>query len=90
MSLLEILRLTETMQAFGFRSHASIYGNVKAGVLTQPVKISTRSVGWPRGEVQAVLEARIGGASDEQIRALVNRLHAQRQERAAALLGASA
>ena len=85
MSEIEILRLPASMSAFGYRSHASVYGNVKDGLLTKPVSIGARSVGWPRGEVQAVLEARIAGCTDEQIRALVDRLHAQRQERVAAL-----
>jgi len=85
MSEIEILRLPAAMSAFGYRSHASIYGNVKDGLLTKPINIGVRSVGWPRGEVQAVLEARIAGCSDDQIRALVDRLHAQRQERVAAL-----
>ena len=87
MSLFEILRLLEVMRAFGWRSHASVYGCLHDGTLTQPVKISARSVGWPRGEIQSLLQARIAGASDDQIRSLVDRLHAERQERAAALLG---
>lgn len=85
MSEIEILRLPATMSAFGYRSHASIYCCVKDGLLTKPINIGARSVGWPRGEVQAVLEARIAGCSDEQIRGLVDRLHTQRQERVAAL-----
>lgn len=85
MSLIEILRRSEVMLAFGYKSHASIYSNLKAGVLTAPINISARSVGWPRGEVQSILEARIAGHTDEQIRVLVDRLHAQRQERVAAL-----
>ena len=62
---------------------------VKDGLLTKPVSIGARSVGWPRGEIQAVLEARIAGCTDEQIRALVDRLHAQRQERVAAMVVAA-
>lgn len=85
MSDIEILRLAAVMSAFGYRSPASIYGCVNEGTLSKPVKINVRSVGWPRGEVQAVLEARIAGHSGDQIKALVQRLHAQRQERAAAL-----
>ena len=85
MSELEILRLPATMAAFGYRSHASIYGAVKSGLLTQPISIGIRSVGWPRGEIQAILEARIGGCSEEQIRSLVELLHTRRKERAAAL-----
>ena len=53
--------------------------------LTKPVSIGLRSVGWPDYEVEAVTAARVAGQPDEAIRALVNKLHAQRAERFEAL-----
>jgi prophage regulatory protein len=35
-------------------------------------------VGWPSDEVIAVNKARVAGATDEQLRELVSRLHAKR------------
>ena len=52
---------------------------------TKPVAIGLRSVGWPDYEVEAVTAARVAGQPDEAIRALVNKLHAQRAERFEAL-----
>ena len=64
----------------GHRSHASIYTAIRAGLFTRPVPIGERSVGWPDYEVFAITRARIAGQSDEQIKALVSRLHAKRIE----------
>jgi hypothetical protein len=42
------------------------------------VAIGQRAVGWPDHEVTAIIQARIRGDSDEQIRALVAKLHTAR------------
>lgn len=75
-----ILRMNSVKMETGHRSHASIYNAIKAGTFTRPVPIGERSVGWPDYEVRAINAARIAGQSDEQIKALVNRLHAKRIE----------
>lgn len=79
-------RLPAVKAKTGWRSHASIYNEVKAGRFTKPVKIGVRSVGWPDDEVEALCAARIAGLSDDQIRELVNTLHSKRAERLAALM----
>jgi len=56
--------------------------------MTRPVKIGQRAAGYPANEVRAINAARIAGKSDDEIRALVERLHAQREE-AAAMPGAA-
>lgn len=66
----------------GHRSQASIYNAIREGLFTRPVAIGERSVGWPDYEVKAINAARIAGQSNEQIKALVNRLHAKRTEMA--------
>lgn len=77
---MSILRMPAVKAETGHRSHASIYNAIRAGTFTKPVPIGERSVGWPSHEVQALVNARIAGQSDEQIKALVNRLHAKRIE----------
>ena len=62
----------------GYPSTASIYNRIRDGLWTKPVPIGPRSVGWPSDEVEAINNYRIAGASDEQIRELVVRLHAKR------------
>ena len=75
-----IWRMPAVKAETGHRSHASIYNAIKAGTFTKPVPIGERSVGWPSHEVQALINARIAGQSEAQIKALVNRLHAKRIE----------
>lgn len=82
---MSILRIEDCKAEAGYRSNASIYGLIRDGLWTDPVKISERSSGWPDYEVKAICTARIAGQTEEQIRELVKRLHAKRAERFAAL-----
>lgn len=75
---MSILRMPGVKAKTGHKSHATIYGAIKAGLFTKPVQIGMRSVGWPEAEVQAINSARIAGKSETEIRALVVQLHAKR------------
>ena len=75
-----ILRIETCKAEAGYRSNASIYGLIRNGLWTAPVKISERSSGWPDYEVKAICAARIAGQTDDQIRDLVKRLHEKRAE----------
>ena len=75
---MSILRMPAVKAETGHKSHASIYTAIKRGLFVRPVSIGERSVGWPDYEVRAINQARIAGQTDEQIKALVSRLHAQR------------
>jgi len=75
---MSILRMTAVLAETGLGSHATIYGDIHAGLFTVPVQISERAVGWPDTEVRAILAARIAGKTDDQIRDLVTKLHQAR------------
>lgn len=75
---MHILRLPETKRQTGHRSDASIYGRIRAGEFTKPVNIGMRAVGWPSHEVDAIVAATIAGNTTDQIKALVEQLHADR------------
>jgi len=75
---MSILRMTAVLAETGLASHATIYGDIHAGLFTVPVQISERAVGWPDTEVKAIIAARIAGKTDDQIRELVNKLHQAR------------
>lgn len=62
------------------RCLASIYRDIDAGVLTRPVPLGLRAVGWPEHEIDAIARARMAGASLDALRALVDRLHQQRMK----------
>lgn len=80
---MSILRKPEVKAETGWRSDASVSSAVRAGLLTKPIQIGPRSVGWPDYEVKAINAARIAGKTDSDIRALVTCLHSKRQELAA-------
>lgn len=82
---MRLLRIAAVKAETGYKTHASIYSLIRQGLFSKPVSIGPRSVGWPDHEVNAINVARAAGKSEEQIRELVNRLHAQRQEMAEAL-----
>ncbi len=81
---MRILRKPEVKHAAGWRSDAGVSTAVKNGLLTSPVQLGPRSVGWPDYEVDAINAARIAGKTEADIRALVTRLHTQRTELATA------
>lgn len=73
-----LLRLSECLARKG-QTRSPFYSEIQNGLMTKPVKTSLRAVAWPDHEVDAVVAARIAGASADEIRALVERLHAARK-----------
>ena len=73
-----ILRKPQTKAEMGYRSDTSITNALKAGLLTRPVPIGARALGWPDDEIRAINAARIAGKTDDEIRALVEHLQGQR------------
>ncbi len=63
-------------------SRSTHYHQIAEGLFTKPVRIAQRAVGWPAREVAALNAARIAGKSDDEIRDLVTKLHAERGARA--------
>jgi prophage regulatory protein len=74
-----IQRLPAVKAESGY-SRSTIYLRIAQGLWTKQVRLGPRCVGWPEHEIAALNAARIAGKSDEEIRALVAKLHAQRKE----------
>jgi prophage regulatory protein len=60
-------------------SRSTIYLRIQEGTFPRPVNLGPRAVGWPSIEVDAINAARIAGKNDEEIRALVAKLEANRK-----------
>lgn len=75
---ISMLRIPAVLQRRG-RSRSSHYADIKAGLFVKPVLIGMRATGTPDYEVDALIAARIAGKTDEEIRALVIRLEADRK-----------
>lgn len=82
-----VLRISDVKAATGICSHTTIYNAIEAGTFPNSIPLGARSVGWPSDEVQAVVAARIAGAADDELRALVQQLHAARRTKYQNLLG---
>lgn len=52
----------------------TLYELIKQGLFVPPVNIGGRSVAWPDDEVDAIIDARIAGKSDAEIKVLVSEL----------------
>ena len=61
------------------RSRASHYGDIQKGLWTKPVQLGPRCAGWPQHETEQLQAARLAGLSEDQIRTLVEKLHAARK-----------
>ena len=73
-----ILRMRTVSRETG-KSRSALYGDIAQRLFTKPIRIGSRSVGWPASEVTALNSARIAGRSDAEIRALVRRLETARR-----------
>ncbi len=73
-----ILRLPAIKQSTGL-SRSTLYLRVAQGLLTKPVSLGGRAVGWPANEVAALNAARIAGKSDAEVRDLVVKLEGARK-----------
>lgn len=76
---IKFLRLAETLSRRGTK-RSSHNNDVRRGLFTRPVRLGVRQVGWPEHEVEALNRARLGGAGDVEIRALVQALEAARAD----------
>jgi prophage regulatory protein len=63
-------------------ARSTIYLRIAEGRFPPAISLGPRSVAWPESEIAALNAARIRGASDDEIRALVASLVAARQSAA--------
>lgn len=74
-----LLRLPAVMGATGL-ARPTIYLRMKDGLFPRPVKLSERAIAWPESEIATINAARISGKSNDDIRALVVVLEANRAD----------
>jgi prophage regulatory protein len=72
-----VLRLPQVKAKTGL-GRSTIYSQVADGCFPPPFSLGARAVAWIEREVDAIIAARIAGAHDSQIRALVTELVAAR------------
>lgn len=75
----QLLRRRAVESLTGLRRSA-IYQRVADGLLPRPVSVGRRAVAWPANEIESINLARVAGANDAALRALVVKLHADRAQ----------
>lgn len=76
-----ICRITTTLGKTG-DSRSTHYQKISQSLMTSPVRLGARAVGWPEHEIDAILNARIAGRTDAEIRQLVAELETARKSAA--------
>lgn len=79
---MRVIRLPAVCEILGL-SRTTLYRQVGSGLFPRPVSVGVNSRAWGAHEVDAIVKARIAGKSEAEIRALVQRLQAERQQLAA-------
>lgn len=72
------LRMPKLIDLRG-KGRSSNYKDVGAGLLTAPVRLGKQAVGWPEHEIEILNLAQLAGKSEDEIRALVEKLHVARK-----------
>lgn len=62
------------------QSRVTPWRKTRAGLLPPPIRLSPGCTRWPTHEIEAIDRARLAGADDDAIRALVKRLVADRAQ----------
>jgi prophage regulatory protein len=75
----QLLRRHAVESLTGLRRSA-IYQRIADGLLPRPINIGRRAVAWQASEIECINLARVAGADDGAIRALVTKLHADRAQ----------
>lgn len=76
-SLTRLLKLPEVCNRRA-RGVSTTYDDIARGLFVHPVKCGKKSSAWPEHEVELLIRARIAGKTDDEIRALVAKLEADR------------
>lgn len=74
----KLLRLPHVLELRG-KSRSAHYDDIQKGLMTPPVNLGGRSVGWPEREVAAINAALIAGKSESEIKELVRKLVSDRK-----------
>lgn len=73
-----LLRFNTVKAKTGY-PRSTLYYQISKGTFPTPVKLGERAVGWLAAEVDAVIQARVSGMPDAEIRALIRQLVDARQ-----------
>lgn len=74
---MKFLKPRAVLERYGY-SRSQFYAAQQDGTYVRSVKIGKRAAVIPEDEAEQIAAARVAGASDDQIKRLVEKLHEQR------------
>lgn len=77
----EMLRRPVVSKRTGYQ-RSTLYKHIQIGLFPPPVAMGARCSTWPSDEVDAIIQARIAGKSDDEIREIVRQLVVARKSAA--------
>ena len=77
--MVEFLRFKDVSKATTL-PRGSIYQLIKDGLFPRPCRLGKRIAAFPKDEIGKFLAARLRGASDSEIKALIIKIHAERKQ----------
>lgn len=75
-------RPVDTCRRLGGMGLSTLYAHIDRGLFVKPVALSRRFVVFPTDEVDAIINARVAGADDDAVKAIVSGLMDARKQRA--------
>lgn len=76
---MKLERIQEAFKRYGV-SRSTGYKMIEDGLFIKPIQIYRRASAIPGNELDELIKARISGLSEDEIRSVVSRLHAERQQ----------
>lgn len=73
------VRPKDACRQLGGMGLSTLYAHVDRGLFVKPVALSRRFVVFPQDEITAILNARLAGKTDEDVRQLVAELMEKRR-----------
>lgn len=77
-----LLRQREARARAGCGSRSAWYRWIGEGLIPRPIRSGPNTAVWLADEIAEIVAARVAGADDEAVKALVRSLHAARQQAA--------
>ena len=75
---IKLLRISKVSEQTAMPK-SSIYFSISRGEFPHPIKLGERMVAWLQSEVTAIINARVSGKSNDEIKALVIELESSRK-----------
>ena len=76
---IKIVRRTELLQRFGL-GKSCLHNRITSGLIPPPCNLGGRSVGWLDHEIDVVISSLAAGATETEIKMLVQQLVARRSQ----------